>query len=114
MTSSSTPTTERPAAWTWVALLHSPTDQVSGSVFADPRFGLHAGFLKGLAEQGLLVAAGPLDDAAGEGMAVVRLPGEDQLEQAITLAQSDPSVVAGLFSVRVRPWRVLMSGIPDC
>jgi uncharacterized protein YciI len=98
---------------TWVALLHRPGPEAppSGSLFEDPRFGQHVAFLNRMREAGYLVAAGPLADADGEGMTILRLPGPGQLGTATRLAtEDDISVASGFFSVTVRPWRVVMSG----
>lgn len=97
----------------WVALLHTPRPGVTGSVFADPRFPLHVAFLRSLGERGWLIAAGPLGDAAGEGMTVVRVPASVGLEGARDAALADESIVQGLFDVRVRPWNVVMSGVGE-
>jgi uncharacterized protein YciI len=100
-------------AHTWVALLHRPGPEAprDGSVFTDPRFGEHVAFLARMHAAGYLVAAGPLADAEGEGMTILRLPGPDQLGTATRLAtEDDISVASGFFSVTVRPWRVVMSG----
>jgi uncharacterized protein YciI len=98
------------AAETWVALFHRPADpSVAGRVFADPRFDDHLAFLGRMSEAGYLVAAGPLPDRPGEGMTVLRLPGEDRLAEATRLAtEDDVSVASGFFTVEVRPWRVVM------
>jgi uncharacterized protein YciI len=97
-------------AQTWVALVHRPADPaLAGGVFADPRFGDHLAFLRQMAEAGYLVAAGPLADRPGEGMTILRLPGEGRLAEATRLAtEDDPSVASGFFTVEVRPWRVVM------
>lgn len=95
--------------YTWVALMHTKRPDVTGSPFDDERFPLHVAFLRRMLEEGLLVAAGPLGDVLGEGMAVLRLPGADRVEEARRLAESDESVVRGLFEVRVRPWNVVMT-----
>jgi uncharacterized protein YciI len=58
---------------------------------------------------GFLVAAGPLTDADGEGMTVLRLPGADQLGEATRLAtEDDASVAAGFLAVAIRPWQVVL------
>jgi uncharacterized protein YciI len=96
---------------TWVALLHrpGPAAPASGSLFEDPRFGEHVAFLNRMREAGFLVAAGPLADADGEGMTILRLPGSGQLSTATRLAtEDDISVSAGLLAVSVRPWHVVM------
>jgi uncharacterized protein YciI len=95
---------------TWVALVHRPADSsVAGGVFTHPRFGDHVAFLKRMAGAGYLVAAGPLPDRPGEGMTILRLPGEDRLSEATRLAtEDDASVASGFFTVEVRPWRVVM------
>jgi uncharacterized protein YciI len=97
---------------TWVALQHRPGPTApDGSVFDDPRFGEHVAFLRRMHGAGYLVAAGPMGDADGEGMTVLRLPEPLGLEEATRLATvEDLSVAGGLFEVTVRPWRVVMSG----
>jgi uncharacterized protein YciI len=98
---------------TWVALLHraGPEAPRTGSLFEDPRFGQHVAFLNRMREAGYLVLAGPLGDADGEGMTILRLPGSGRLGDANRLAtEDDISVASGFFSVTVRPWRVVMRG----
>jgi hypothetical protein len=41
-------------------------------------------------------------------MAILRLPGEDRLEEATRLALEDASVTSGFLTAQVRPWRVVM------
>jgi uncharacterized protein YciI len=63
-------------------------------------------------EAGYLVAAGPLPDAEGEGMTILRLPGPDQLSTATRLAtEEDTSVSTGFLAVTVRPWHVVMHSL---
>jgi uncharacterized protein YciI/uncharacterized protein YndB with AHSA1/START domain len=96
---------------TWVALLHRPGPDApaTGTVFEDPRFAEHVAFLGRMREAGFLVAAGPMTDAAGDGMTILRMPGADQLAAATTLAtQDDASVAGGLLAVTVRPWQPMM------
>ena len=99
--------------WSWVALMHTRRPEITGSVFADPRFAHHVAFLQTMAARDYLVAAGSFEDAMGEGMTVLRLPGADGLPQARELAEADGSVAQGLFDVRVRPWNVVMSALPS-
>lgn len=98
---------------TWVALLHRPADPaLAGGVFAEPGFADHLAFLRRMADAGFLVAAGPLADRPGEGMTILRLPGEDRLDEATRLAtEDDPSVASGFFTVEVRPWRVVLHAL---
>ena len=96
---------------TWVALLHRPGPAAprTGSLFEDPRFGQHVAFLNRMREGGYLVLAGPLGDAAGEGMTILRLPGAGRFAEATRLAtEDDASVADGFFTVTVRPWQVMM------
>jgi uncharacterized protein YciI len=97
---------------TWVTLVHRPGPAAppdGASVFGDPQFRLHIGFLNQMRERGYLVAAGPLPDEPGTGMAILRLPGPGRLaEVAAMAARDDPSVVGGLFTVTVAPWQVLL------
>jgi uncharacterized protein YciI len=106
-------TRDDPGEFSWVALMHrpGPAAPADGSLLADPRFRGHAAFLGQMRERGYLVAAGPLTDAAGEGMTVLRLPGRDRLGEAARLAtQEDASVASGFLAVTVRPWQVMLTG----
>jgi uncharacterized protein YciI len=101
---------------TWVALLHLPGPEAprDASIFEDPRFGEHVAFLTRMRAAGYLVAAGPMTDAAGEGMTILRLPGTGQFARATRLATEDDSSVAqGFFTVTVRPWQVTMHAWPE-
>ena len=96
---------------TWVALLHrpGPTAPQQGPIIEDPRFADHFAFLTRMRAAGFLVAAGPLTDAAAEGMTILRLPGADQAGHATLLATlDDASVVQGLLAVTIRPWQVML------
>jgi uncharacterized protein YndB with AHSA1/START domain/uncharacterized protein YciI len=98
---------------TWVALLHRPGPAAphDGSVFDDPRFADHVAFLTRMSEAGYLVAAGPFTDCDGDGMTILRLPGANQIDRVAQFAtENDASVVAGFFTVAVRPWQVIMQG----
>jgi uncharacterized protein YndB with AHSA1/START domain/uncharacterized protein YciI len=96
----------------WVALLHSPGPAApADGLFDAPLFREHAAFLGRMRERGYLVAAGPLGDAEGEGMTILRLPGPAGIAEATRLAtEDDQSVAKGFFTVRVRPWQVMMQG----
>jgi uncharacterized protein YciI len=73
--------------------------------------GEHYAFLQRLAADGVLVAAGPLTDSDGEGMTVIEA---GSVEDARQLAeQEDASVRAGVLSVTVRPWRVVLAPIAE-
>jgi uncharacterized protein YciI len=103
------------ASDTWVALLHRPGPDApaTGSLVEDPRFAEHVAFLSRMRDAGYLVAAGPMADAAGEGMTILRLPGAGQLAVATTLAtEDDASVASGLLAVTVRLWQPMMLAAP--
>ena len=92
----------------WYVLEHTADPAVAGSVFEHPDFPKHVAFLRRLQDEGVLVAAGPLADTAGDGMTVVRVPDDAAAAEVARAAQEDDgAVVAGLLSVRVRPWRVM-------
>jgi uncharacterized protein YciI len=100
------------AEHTWVALLHTPGIDTPPppQLFQSDGFGEHIAFLERMQALGYLVAAGPLLDAPGAGMTILRLPGPDRLEEATRLAtEEDNSVVTGFFSCEVRPWNVMLS-----
>jgi uncharacterized protein YndB with AHSA1/START domain/uncharacterized protein YciI len=96
---------------TWVALLHrpGPAAPTGPAIFGAPGFADHVAFLGRMNDAGYLVAAGPLADEVGSGMTILRLPGADRLVDATKLATTDDaSVVAGFFTVAVRPWQVVL------
>ena len=99
----------------WFVLSFTPGPAVPpGGVFASPDLGKHIDFLQGLASKGVLVAAGPLPDAPGSGMTVVRARGLAEAQEILRSAQlDDGSVTAGLFDVEVRPWQVTISSATD-
>jgi uncharacterized protein YciI len=95
----------------WFVLQHRPGPAVPAgtSVFDHPGFAEHAAFLRRRLADGTLVAAGPLQDAPGEGMTVLRASSP---EAAAALAtEDDQSVVAGVLTVAVRPWNVLLTTV---
>jgi uncharacterized protein YciI len=96
---------------TWVALLHRPGPAApdGAALLQDPRFAEHLAFLARMRDAGYLVAAGPLTDVPGEGMTILRLPGDSQLDRATELAtMEDSSVAGGFLTVTVRPWHVML------
>ena len=96
----------------WFVLEHraGPATPDSG-VFSSPDFAHHLAFLSTLHADGVLVAAGALPDEAGSGMTIVRAPDAETARRVLADAQhADGSVVAGLLDVRVRPWRVAVTG----
>jgi uncharacterized protein YciI len=101
-----------PGESTWVALLHRPGPEAvaaADGLFQHPRFRQHAAFLDRMHELGYLVAAGPLADESGAGMAILRMPGRGRLGEATRLAtEEDQSVASGFFTVQVRPWQVML------
>lgn len=99
---------------TWVALLHTPgpNTPLPPELFESDGFGAHVAFLQRMRAAGYLVAAGPLLDASGAGMTILRLPGPDQLDEARRLAmEEDHSVATGFFACDVRPWDVILSDV---
>jgi uncharacterized protein YciI len=78
---------------------------VTGSRPNDARLqDAHLAHLASLHEQGVLLAAGPLSDPAGElrGLSLLNVPPDE----ALRLKEADEAVRAGVFSVRVMPWRI--------
>jgi uncharacterized protein YndB with AHSA1/START domain/uncharacterized protein YciI len=97
----------------WFVLQHrpGPAAQSGTPLFQQPLFAEHIAFLGRLADGGLLVAAGPLPDEAGSGMAVVRVPSRADGVDVRALATTDDLAVKGeLLTVEVRPWRVQLTG----
>jgi uncharacterized protein YciI len=64
----------------------------------------HLAHLADLHQAASLLAAGPLSDPAGElrGLSILNVP----VDEARRLKEDDEAVRAGVFSVRVMPWRI--------
>ena len=96
----------------WLAFLHTPGPAVDGpsGVFTHPDFKHHLDFLRGLRDEGVLVAAGPFP-ASGDGMTLVRVAATAVAEHVRQAQEEDLSVVRGVLQVRVRPWHVVLTGV---
>ena len=101
----------------WLLLAHSagPAAPTDAPLMASPDFGEHLAFLGRLADEGVLVAAGPLlgaDGALGDtsGMTIIRVPLADEAEYRRRAEEDDRSVVRGLLQVTVARWAVGLSG----
>jgi uncharacterized protein YciI len=92
----------------WYTLVHTPGPLLSGgeSLFAHPMFAEHVAFLMRLRERGLLVAAGPVVPERGEGMTIVRVEPDADVDVVELATRDDRAVVGGLLVVDVRPWDV--------
>ncbi|MHB8587867.1 MAG: YciI family protein [Candidatus Dormibacteraceae bacterium] len=62
----------------------------------------HMAHLADFHEAGHLLAAGPLFDEKLRGLSILNV----EPEQARTLEEQDPAVLAGKYSVQVTPWMV--------
>jgi uncharacterized protein YciI len=77
---------------------------VSGSTANSDAFqDAHLAHLASLHDAGSLLAGGPLSDPAGElrGLSILSV----SVDEARRLKEADEAVRAGVFSVRVLPWR---------
>jgi uncharacterized protein YciI len=81
------------------------------SVFDHPGINEHHAFLQRRAADGTLVAAGPLLDSPGDGMTVLAV--EDEATARQLAEQDDASVRAGVLTVSVRPWHVVLAPVTD-
>jgi len=97
----------------WFALRHSPGPSLADgeSIFDTEAFAEHVAFLRRLSDRGLLVAAGPIPSAAGEGMTIVRvLPEHGDVDVAALATVDDQCVATGYLVVDVQPWAVRFTG----
>ena len=69
----------------------------------------HLAHLASLHDAGSLLAAGPLSDPTGElrGLSILSVP----VDEALRLKEADEAVRAGVFSVRVMPWKIPSGGM---
>lgn len=97
----------------FVALQHrpGPAADPDAPLFGQAGFAEHVAFLGRMQHRGIIVAAGPFPESAGEGMTVLRLPADGGLAEATRLAtEDDLSVASGFLTVEVRPWQVMVRG----
>ena len=89
---------------TWVRLM-SPATPPSATSEDDEIFINHLRYLRGLVDQGVILANGPakrIDDPLLRGISLYQV-GE---EEARRLANEDPAVKAGWFEVKVDQWMI--------
>ncbi|MEP6617841.1 MAG: YciI family protein [bacterium] len=65
----------------------------------------HRAYLRGLKEQGILIAAGPLDPRSG-GALLLRVSDDDVHGALDTIRDGDPYVTAGVAQYELLPWAV--------
>jgi uncharacterized protein YciI len=98
----------------WFVLQHRPGPAAAPGVriMDQPGFAEHLAFLRRRAQDGTLVAAGPLEDtdtAEDEGITILAT---ETLQDARRLAeQDDEAVRSGLLAVTVRTWTVVMAPV---
>ena len=88
--------------YTVTLLLHNPArprlDEAEAAAMQDK----HMRHIADLAELGHLVAAGPVFDETYRGISILTVSPEDALE----MKRADPAVGAGIYTVKVVPWRL--------
>lgn len=100
------PTTEPADQYVWLILGHSPGEAAEGSVSTHPLFQEHRAFLARLADDDVLVAAGPLPDSPGHGQTIIRVPAST-VARRVQEAHDDPAVAGDVLVLTVRPWNVV-------
>lgn len=65
----------------------------------------HRAYLKGLKEEGLLVASGPMDPRSG-GILLLKVPDDDVSATLDRIRDGDPYVTFGLAQYELLPWVV--------
>ena len=78
----------------------APTADETASIAA------HFAYLARLAAEGRVLTAGPCEDGS---LGIVVFPKADEAT-ALELMQADPAVVAGVFRLEVKPWRMSLLG----
>jgi uncharacterized protein YciI len=82
-----------------------PTWQPGVAFREQPGIERHFATMRRWLEDGVLLVGGPYLDDGGGGMVITRYP---TLEAAVTAANADPAVQAGLLTALVRPWHPAM------
>ena len=76
-----------------------PFDEVSNVLEA------HRAYLRGLKDEGLLIASGPMDPRTG-GVLLLSVPDDDVQEALDKIRDEDPYVTFGLAQYELIPWAV--------
>jgi uncharacterized protein YciI len=72
-----------------------------------PTVEAHRAYLRGLKDQGLVLASGPLDPRFG-GAVLFRVPDEGALATLDRLRDGDPFIQAGLVQYEILPWALTL------
>lgn len=91
-------------------LFHTPGPRwADGAGFREqPGVENHVQYMADQLAAGSLIFGGPFLDDSG-GMMVLRA---DSREQAVAIAEADPTVANGLLRVAVKPWMMAMNSFP--
>ena len=88
--------------YTVTLLLHNPDgprlDETEAAAMQDT----HMGHIADMADLGHLVAAGPVFDETYRGLSIMTVSPQEALE----LNAADPAARAGIYTVKVLPWRL--------
>lgn len=97
----------------WYVLLHRPGPALDPgtSAFDHPDIAEHFAFLRRRAEDGSLVAAGPLTDVDGDGLTILSVADEQTARQLAE--QDDRCVREGVVAVSVRRWQVVLAPVAE-
>ena len=89
----------------WICLLHAPRENFAATMTEHEQqaFGEHFARLQRLMADGVLVLAGPTLGPVNTGILVFEAPDE---ETAWRIVRDDPTVVAGITTPELRPFRL--------
>jgi uncharacterized protein YciI len=88
--------------YTVTLLLHSPDGPKLDEGEAGAMQDKHMAHVADLAELGHLVAAGPVFDETYRGLSILTV----SPQRALKLTAADPAARAGIYTVKVLPWRL--------
>jgi uncharacterized protein YciI len=89
----------------WICFLHPPRENFAATMTEHEQqvFGEHFAQLQRLLADGVLVLAGPTLGPVNTGIMIFEAPDE---ETARRIVRDDPTVVAGITTPEVRPFRL--------
>jgi uncharacterized protein YciI len=76
----------------------------------EPHVEEHRAYIRGLHEQGLVIAAGPLDPRLG-GAVLFHVPDEDAQLTLDRIRDEDPYVTAGVAQYEILPWKPIIGSL---
>jgi uncharacterized protein YciI len=94
-----------PAMAEWIYFIHPPRDDFAATMTEEERavWGVHFDRLKGLLDDGIMIAVGPTLGPVNTGIAIFEAPDEDAARR---IMDEDPVIAGGFARGELRPFQL--------